>query len=121
MSQEVADSAVFQAWRKAMRGEFDAFLQQTWADMASARQGHWIADTEEVMRSARDQLGQVAYEKLLQVRIEGSEASFSPSGRRRFVAEQGSAGGDASDGGGARAADPPRVVGGAGRNGVAGG
>ena len=47
----------FERWSQAMRGEFDEFLHETWRAMNKARTGYWIADTEEVMRQARDRLG----------------------------------------------------------------
>lgn len=64
----------FERWSEAMRGEFDAFLHETWQAMNKARTGYWIADTEEVMRQARDRLGRCAYEKLLQLRLDAGEA-----------------------------------------------
>ena len=69
----------FDQWAEAMRGEFDDFLRQTWQAMNAARNGRWIADTEEVMRQARDRLGPRAYEKLLQLRVEAGQGAFSPS------------------------------------------
>jgi len=90
----------FEKWAEAMRGEFDDFLRQTWQAMNAARPGRWIADTEEVMRQARDTLGQRAYEKLLQLRIEAGQEAFSPARPAPGLEEQGSQAGDASDGGG---------------------
>lgn len=115
MNERGNESAEFAAWAEAMRGEFEGFLRETWQAMSSARKGYWIADTEEVMRQARDRLGQRAYEKLLQLRIDAGEAAvagpagaagsegpgaFSPSGRLGGPPEQGPQGGDASDGSG---------------------
>ena len=90
----------FERWSEAMRGEFDAFLHETWQAMNKARTGYWIADTEEVMRQARDRLGQRAYEKLLQLRLDAGEAgevggeagsegqgAFSPDGQPNALAE----------------------------------
>ena len=74
MSKAQAEPVAFEVWAKAMQGEFDGFLQETWESMNGARQGHWIEDTEEGMRRARDRLGQVAYEKLLQLRLEQAQA-----------------------------------------------
>lgn len=91
----------FDRWAEAMQGEFDAFLRQAWKAMNSARKGYWIADTEEVMRQARDRLGQRAYEKLLQLRIEAGEGAFSPSRPGPGLEEQGQQAGNASDGDGA--------------------
>ena len=79
MSKSQAEPVTYEVWSKAMQGEIDGFLRETWESAEGAREGHWIEDTEEVMRRARDRLGQVAYEKLLQLRLEQGEASFSPS------------------------------------------
>lgn len=90
----------FEEWAEALRGDFDDFLRQTWQAMNAACKGRWIADTEEVMRQARDRLGQRAYEKLLQLRIEAGQGAFSPSRPAPGLAKQGPQAGDASDGGG---------------------
>ena len=101
----------FERWSQAMRGEFDAFLLETWQAMNKARTGYWIADTEEVMRQARDRLGLRAYENLLQLRLDAGEAggqagsegqgAFSPDGQPGDLAEQGPQADHASDGRGA--------------------
>ena len=121
MSKSQAEPVAFEVWAKAMRGAFDGFLQETWESMNGARQGHWIEDTEEVMRRARDRLGQVAYEKLRQLRLEQSEASFSPSVARGGLAGQGAAKRDTSHRSGACAGAASRVVAAQGGNGDAGG
>ena len=87
----------FERWSQAMQGEFDAFLLETWQAMNKARTGYWIADTEEVMRQARDRLGRHAYQKLLQLRLDLGEAgreagsegrgAFSPDGQPHALAE----------------------------------
>ena len=115
MNERGSQPEEFGAWAEAMRGDFEEFLRETWKAMSAARVGRWIADTEEVMRQARDRLGQRAYEKLLQLRIDAGEAAvcgpagaadtegwgaFSPGGRPGGPPEQGPQGGDASDGGG---------------------
>ncbi len=121
MSKSQAEPGAFEVWAKAMQGEFDGFLQETWVSMNGAREGHWIEDTEEVMRRARDRLGQVAYEKLLQLRLEQSEASFSPSVARGGLAGQGASRRDASHRDGACAGAASGVVAAQGGNGDAGG
>ncbi len=93
-------SVEFEQWAEVMQGEFDAFLRQTWKAMNAARKGRWIADTEEVMVEARDQLGRCAYEKLLQLRIEAGEGAFSPSRPRAGLEEQRPQAGNSSDGDG---------------------
>ena len=87
MSKPQAEPVAFEAWKKTMQDEFEGFLKETWAAMDRARDGHWIADTEEVMRSAGDRFRRSAYETLLQLQIEGSEASFFPSDERGEVGE----------------------------------
>jgi hypothetical protein len=70
-----------------------AFLEETRAAMNAAREGHWIADTEEVVRDAGERLRQRALEELLQLRVPAGEGSFSPSAAPGGVAGQGAAGG----------------------------
>ena len=101
----------FERWSQAMRGEFDEFLHETWQAMNKARTGYWIADTEEVMRQARDRLGRRAYEKLLQLRLDAGEGggqagsegqgAFSPDRQPGGLAEQGPQADHAPDGRGA--------------------
>ena len=93
-----------------MAAEFAAFLEETRAAVNAAREGHWIADTEEVVRDAGERLRQRALEKLLQLRVQAGEGAFSPSGPPDRVAGQGPAGGNAPDGGGACAGSPAGVV-----------
>lgn len=102
MSQRGSEGVRFEAWAQAMQEEFDRFLRQTWQAMNAARRGRWIADTEEVMRQARDRLGRRAYQKLLQLRIEEGQEAFSPSPGPGGLDQQGPQAGHASDGSGAR-------------------
>ena len=99
-----------EAWEQALAAEFAAFMAETRAAMNAAREGHWIADTEEVVRDAGARLRQRALEKLLQLRVQAGEGAFSPAGPPGRVAGQGAAGGGTPDGGGPRADLPPRVV-----------
>ena len=110
MSKSRAEPVTYEGWAKAMQGEIDGFLRETWESAEGAREGHWIEDTEEVMRRARDRLWQVAYEKLLQLRLEQSEAAFSPSVARGGLAGQGEAKRNASNHRGACAVAASRVV-----------
>jgi hypothetical protein len=91
----------FEVWAEALRTEYDAFLRQSWAAMQAARKGHWIEDTEEVVRDAGEVFRQKALEKLLQMQVAAGQGSFSPSGGG--LGQQGSADSHAPDGGGARA------------------
>lgn len=103
-----AESSVeFERWAEAMRSEYDAFLRQSWAAMQAARLGHWIEDTEEVVRDAGEEFRRKALEKLLQMQVESGQGAFSPSGGG--LGEQGAAVGDASDGGRACGGSAARV------------
>jgi hypothetical protein len=108
MSAELSERE-FEAWAEEMRGEYNAFLRQSWAAMRAARKGHWIEDTEEVVRDAGDVFRQKALEKLLQMQVEAEQRSFSPSAGRRLD-EQGAANGDAPDGGGSCGGATPGVA-----------
>lgn len=99
----------FEAWAEEMRGEYDAFLRQSWAAMQAARKGHWIEETEEVVRDAGEVFRQKALERLLQMQVEAEQKSFSPSAGCRLD-EQGPAGGDAPDGGRPRGGAASRVA-----------
>jgi hypothetical protein len=110
-----------EAWEQALEAEFRAFLEETRAAMNAAREGHWIADTEEVVRDAGARLRQRALEKLLELRVQAGEGAFSPAGPAGRVAGQGPAGDHAPDGGGPRAGSAARVVEKRGREPRAGG
>ena len=99
-----------EAWEQALAAEFAAFLEETRAAMNAAREGQWIADTEEVVRNAGERLRQRALEKLLQLRLPAGEGAFSPAGLGGGLAGQGVPGGGTPDGGGARTGSPARVV-----------
>lgn len=98
------------AWEQALEAEFQAFMDETRLAMNAAREGHWIADTEEVVRDAGERLRQRALEKLLQLRVQAGERAFSPAGAADRVAGQGLASGGTSDGGGPRAGLAAGVV-----------
>jgi hypothetical protein len=109
MGDESEVPVTAEAWEQELEGEFRAFMEETRAAMNAAREGHWIADTEEVVRDAGERLRRRALEKLLQLRVQAGEGSFSPS-RAPRVARQGAAGGGAPDGGGSRAGSSAGVV-----------
>ena len=110
----------FEAWAQSLREEYAVFLRQTWTAMQAARQGHWIEDTEEQVRAAGEVFRRQALEKLLQAQVAEGQKSFSPSAGRG-LGEQGSAPGDAPDGGGARGGAAPGVAAARGRAGRTGG
>jgi hypothetical protein len=109
MRSESEDAVTVETWEQALEGEYRAFLEETRAAMNAAREGHWIADTEEVVRDAGERFRQRALEKLLQLRLQAGEGTFSPS-KPSGVAGQGRAGGGALDGGGPRAGSSAGVV-----------
>ena len=78
---EQDEGLLFERWAGEMHGEYEAFLRQAWEAMKAARKGHWIADTEEVVRQAGAEFRCKALERLLRMRIEREQKSFSPSGR----------------------------------------
>ena len=119
MSAESSDRE-FEAWAESMHTEYDAFLRQSWAAMQAARKGHWIEDTEEHVREAGEVFRRQALEKLLQAQVTEGQGSFSPSAGRR-LGQQGSADGDAPDGGGARGSAAAGVAAARRRAGHAGG
>ena len=86
----------FAAWAASLRVEYDTFLRQTWAAMQAARQGHWIADTEEHVREAGEVFRWQALEKLLPAQVAEGPGSFSPSAGPG-LGEQGPAAGHPSD------------------------
>jgi hypothetical protein len=109
MHSKSEDAVTVEAWEQALEAEYRAFLEETRAAMNAAREGHWIADTEEVVRDAGERFRQRALEKLLQLRVRAGEGSFSPSAPGG-MAGQGAAGGGAPDGGGPRAGSSAGVV-----------
>jgi hypothetical protein len=92
----------------AMRGECERVLREVGQAVNAAGAGRLIRDSEEPVRDLMGRLRTAAYEKALQMRIDASEASFSPGGRRGAgSAGQGAertGGGDGQRGGAAGAA-----------------
>ena len=95
-SDELREPVTPEAWEQALVAEFAAFVDETRAAMNAAREGHWIADTEEVVRDAGARLRQRALEQLLQLRVPAGEGAFSPGGPQ-LVGEPGTAAGAAPD------------------------
>lgn len=109
MGDRLEDAVTVAAWEQALESEYRAFLEETRAAMNAAREGHWIADTEEVVRDAGARFRERALEKLLQLRLQAGEGSFFPS-RPEGLAGQGPAVGGAPDGGRPRAGSSAGVV-----------
>jgi hypothetical protein len=115
MSEKATDDVTMAVWETALEAEVQAFRDETLRAMNAARPGHWIADTEQVVKEAGERFRQRALEKLLQLRVQAGEGAFSPGGPRG-VGEQGAAAGAAPDGGGARNREAADVVAGRTRN-----
>ena len=96
-SDELREPVTPEAWEQALAAEFAAFVDETRAAMNAAREGHWIADTEEVVRDAGARLRQRALEQLLQLRVPAGKGAFSPAGPLGRVAGPGTAAGAAPD------------------------
>ena len=48
----------------------------------SARDGHWIRDSEEPARDALDRFRKIVYERAMQAKVDAAEAAFPPSAQR---------------------------------------
>jgi len=115
LSENAASAVAREAWKVALEAEVHTFRDETLRAMNAARPGHWIEDTEQVVKVAGERFGQRALEKLLPLRVQAGEDAFSPGGPRG-VGEQGAAAGAAPDGGGARDRKAANVVAGRTRN-----
>jgi hypothetical protein len=96
MSEKTTDDVMMAVWKAALEAEVQAFREETLQAMNAARPGHWIEDTEQVVREAGERFRRRALEKLLQLRVQAGEGVFSPGGPRG-VGEQGAAGRAAPD------------------------
>jgi hypothetical protein len=109
MREKTRDDVTMAVWEAALEAEVRVFQEETLRAMNAARPGHWIEDTEQVVKAAGERFRQRALEKLLQLRVRAGEGAFSPWGPR-VVGEQGAAGGAAPDGGGARDGEAADLV-----------
>ena len=84
---------------RQMREEVDRILGQVADAVNGAPDGNVINGSEMEVRDLMGELRQVAYEKALQMRIDSTESSFSPSegGVGPAQAEQGSVGPQRAD------------------------
>jgi hypothetical protein len=71
-----------EALRARLLAEFEATVEAVADSIDNARDGHWIADSEEASRVALDRLKQKVYEAGLQAKVDAAEAAFPPSGER---------------------------------------
>lgn len=73
---------------EAMRGEFERVMREVATVVNAAADGRVIRDSEEQVRDVLGRFRTQAYQKALQMRIDATEASFSPCG----PCEEGTAG-----------------------------
>lgn len=75
---------------RRVRSQVDHYVCQVMATVNDARDGHLIDDSEGAANRLLNEMKRQVYEAALQTRIDASEASFSPSGRRgeRSVGKQ---------------------------------
>ena len=71
-----------EALRQRLAGDMARMLETVAAALNAARDGQWIADSEEPVREALAQLRQRAFEEGMQLKVEAAEGAFSPSGSR---------------------------------------
>jgi hypothetical protein len=82
-----------EAYVEAMRGPYEQVMREVAAAVNAAPSGRVIRDSEEAVRDLLGRFRTQAYEKALQMRIDATEASFSPGGRGGSAgAEQGTGG-----------------------------
>lgn len=93
---------------RRLRSRVEECLGKVLASVNAARDGHLIEDSEKAANDLLNELKRQVYEEALQTRIDATEASFSPSGRRRgskvggqraaelFATDPAGAGGDPS-------------------------
>ena len=70
------------AYLRAMRAEVDALLGQVVEAVNNAPDGNVINGSEMRVRDVMAELRRRAFERALQMRIDATEAGFSPSGKR---------------------------------------
>jgi hypothetical protein len=90
MSEQRVDEVGLAAWQAALAAEVQAFQAETLRAVNVARPGHWMEDTEQVVKEAGERFRRRALEMLLQLRVQAGEGAFSPDGGRG-VGEQGPA------------------------------
>ena len=81
--------------KQAMAADFDRLAQEVAAAMNAAKDGHIIADTEELVRDANAVFREQMYAKAIRL-LQNQQEAFSPSARR--AAEQRPAADHVSDG-----------------------
>ena len=65
--------------RTFLHGRVDDIAEMLADAVDSARPGHLINDSEEIVRVAMDELRRAAYEAAIQQKIDAAEAAFPPS------------------------------------------
>jgi len=81
--------------KQVMAADFERLVAQVAAAMNAAKEGHIIADTEELVRDATAVFREQMYARAIGL-LQSQQEAFSPSARR--ASEQGPPGDHASDG-----------------------
>ena len=81
--------------KQAMAEDIERLAEKVAAAMNAAKEGHIIAETEELVRDANAEFRERAYEKAIRL-LQNKQEAFSPSAQR--APEQGQAIDNASDG-----------------------
>lgn len=70
------------ALRAKLLAEFEATIEAVADAVDNARNGCWIADSEEPSRQALERFRRTAYEAAVQAKLDAAEAAFPPSAQR---------------------------------------
>lgn len=71
-----------EALRAKLLAEFDETLEAVADAVDNARDGAWVADSEEPSRQALERFRRRAFEAAVQAKVDAAEAAFPPSGQR---------------------------------------
>ena len=66
-----------------LHGQVDGLAEQMMAGINTARVGHLLDDSEEIVRQAGREFTRAAFEAAVQEKIDAAQAAFSPSGAHR--------------------------------------
>lgn len=62
-----------------LQQQLDQFIEKVAASVNAAAPGRFLADSEELVRSAIHDFGEAAYQAAIQQRVTAADAAFSPS------------------------------------------
>ena len=64
---------------ESMKGEMDQYLKEVMEAVNQARDGEWIAGSEERVRDLSAAMRRRVFERAVQQRVDAAEAAFPPS------------------------------------------